>query len=376
MNDISKVPSKFLVCCNYLVKEVRKGLYKIDGILAVDEKFNNIKLSMIEFTRLYSNLKSGDIRYSPDPSTNNDKHSSFWFRWGYDYYIVNGDNIKIFGDLAVDRLNCAKFLDKRSNYIVAVSDTGKRVRYAVTKCLIGAMDLKNKLVVKPKVPFMVLREGLVDLSVFGDGYNIHVRPFGLNLSNKTVGVRNKIVEFCYDKDADKSRVSLLFEQLEESYTPSESMFNSAIRLSKVDGAFVRFGDYCTINEGAVLGDVLVLPKNCKYFYLTEGRKDYKFRNIVFNSSIEKVFNLDKGLINLSSFQDISEIFFSKHTKPDIIVDACLAIFYGTKTWDKIPVFDRILRNYKGTPFEQKELLDKLGEYLSYDTNSSVKVTIY
>lgn len=376
MNDISKVPSKFLVCCNYLVKEVRKGLYKIDGILAVDEKFNNIKLSMIEFTRLYSNLKSGDIRYSPDPSTNNDKLSIFWFRWGYDYYIVNGDNIKIFGDLAVDRLNRAKFLDKRSNYIVAVSDTGKRVRYAVTKCLIGAMDLKNKLVIKPKVPFMVLREGSVDLSVFGDGYNIHIRPFGLNLSNKTVGARNKIVEFCNDKDAGKSRVSLLFEQLEESYTPSESVFNSTIRLSKVDGAFVRFGDYCTINEGAVLGDVLVLPKNCKYFYLTEGKKDFKFRNIVFNSSIEKVFNLDKGLTNLSSFQDISEIFFSKHTKPDIVVDACLAIFYGTKTFDKIPVFDRILRNYKGTPFEQKELLDKLGEYLSYDTNSSVKVTIY
>ena len=143
MNDISKVPSKFLVCCNYLVKEVRKGLYKIDGILAVDERFNNIKLSMLEFTRLYSNLKSGDIRYSPDPSTNNDKISTFWFRWGYDYYIVNGDNIKIFGDLAVDRLNRAKFLDKRSNYIVAVSDTGKRVRYAVTKCLIGAMDFSE-----------------------------------------------------------------------------------------------------------------------------------------------------------------------------------------------------------------------------------------
>lgn len=376
MNDISKVPSKFLVCCNYLVKEVRKGLYKIDGILAVDEKFNNIKLSMIEFTRLYSNLKSGDIRYSPDPSTNNDKHSSFWFRWGYDYYIVNGDNIKIFGDLAVDRLNRAKFLDKRSNYIVAVSDTGKRVRYAVTKCLIGAMDLKNKLVVKPKVPFMVLREGLVDLSVFGDGYNIHVRPFGLNLSNKTVGVRNKIVEFCYDKDADKSRVSLLFEQLEESYTPSESMFNSAIRLSKIDGAFVRFGDYCTINESAVLGDVLVLPKGCKYFYLTEGKKAFKLKNIVFNSSIEKVFNLDKELTNLSGFKDVSEIFFSKHTKPAVIVDACLAIFYGTKTWDKIPVFDKIISNYKGTPFEQRELLDKLGEYLSYDTNSSIKVTLY
>lgn len=376
MNDISKIPSKFLVCCNYLVKEVGKGLYKIDGILAVDEKFNNIKLSMIEFTKLYSNLKSGDIRYSPDPSTNNDKLSSFWFRWGYDYYIVNGDNIKIFGDLAVDRLNRAKFLDKRSNYIVAVSDTGKRTRYAVTKCLIGAMDLKNKLVIKPKVPFMVLREGSVDLSVFGDGYNIHVRPFGLNLSNKTVGARNKIVEFCNDKDADKSRVSLLFEQLEESYTPSESAFNSTIRLSKIDGAFVRFGDYCTINEGAVLGDVLVLPKGCKYFYLTEGKKAFKFRNIVFNSSIEKVFNLDKGLTNLSSFRDVSEIFFSKNTKPDIIVDACLAMFYGCKTWDKIPVFDRILRYYKGTPFEQKELLDKLGEYLSYDNNSSVKVTLY
>lgn len=376
MNDISKIPSKFLVCCSYLVKEVGKGLYKIDGILAVDEKFNNIKLSMIEFTRLYSNLKSGDIRYSPDPSTNNDKHSSFWFRWGYDYYIVNGDNIKIFGDLAVDRLNRAKFLDKRSNYIVAVSDTGKRVRYAVTKCLIGAMDLKNKLVIKPKVPFMVLREGSVDLSVFGDGYNIHVRPFGLNLSNKTVGVRNKIVEFCYDKDADKSRVSLLFEQLEESYTPSESMFNSAIRLSKIDGAFVRFGDYCTINESAVLGDVLVLPKGCKYFYLTEGKKAFKLKNIVFNSSIEKVFNLDKELTNLSGFKDVSEIFFSKHTKPAVIVDACLAIFYGCKTWDKIPVFDKIISNYKGTPFEQRELLDKLGEYLSYDTNSSVKVTLY
>lgn len=376
MNDISKIPSKFLVCCNYLIKEVRKGLYKIDGILAVDERFNNIKLSMLEFTRLYSNLKSGDISYSPDPSSNNDRNSQFWFRWGYDYYIVNGDNIKMFGDLAVDRLNRAKFLDKRSNYIVAVSDTGKRTRYAVTKCLIGAMDLKNKLVIKPKVTFMVLREGSVDLSVFGDGYNIHVRPFGLNLSNKTVGARNKIVEFCNDKDADKSRVSLLFEQLEESYTPSESVFNSTIKLSKVDGAFVRFGDYCTINEGAVLGDVLVLPKNCKYFYLTEGRKDYKFRNIVFNSSIEKVFNLDKGLINLSSFRDVNEIFFSKHTKPDIIVDACLALFYGTKTWDKIPVFDRILRYYKGTPFEQKELLDKLGEYLSYDANSSVKVTLY
>jgi hypothetical protein len=376
MNDISKVPSKFLVCCNYLVKEVRKGLYKIDGILAVDEKFNNIKLSMLEFTRLYSNLKSGDIRYSPDPSTNNDKLSTFWFRWGYDYYIVNGDNIKIFGDLAVDRLNRAKFLDKRSNYIVAVSDTGKRVRYAVTKCLIGAMDLKNKLVIKPKVPFMVLREGSVDLSVFGDGYNIHVRPFGLNLSNKTVGARNKIVEFCNDKDADKIRVSLLFEQLEESYTPSESVFNSTIRLSKVDGAFVRFGDYCTINEGAVLGDVLVLPKNCKYFYLTEGKKDFKFRNIVFNSSIEKVFNLDKEFTSLSSFRDVSEIFFSKHTKPAVIVDACLAIFYGCKTWDKIPVFDKIISNYKGTPFEQRELLDKLGEYLSYDTNSSVKVTLY
>lgn len=376
MNDISKVPSKFLVCCNYLVKEVRKGLYKIDGILAVDEKFNNIKLSMLEFTRLYSNLKSGDIRYSPDTSTNNDKLSTFWFRWGYDYYIVNGDNIKIFGDLAVDRLNRAKFLDKRSNYIVAVSDTGKRVRYAVTKCLIGAMDLKNKLVIKPKVPFMVLREGSVDLSVFGDGYNIHVRPFGLNLSNKTVGVRNKIVEFCYDKDADKSRVSLLFEQLEESYTPSESMFNSAIRLSKIDGAFVRFGDYCTINESAVLGDVLVLPKGCKYFYLTEGKKAFKLKNIVFNSSIEKVFNLDKELTNLSGFKDVSEIFFSKHTKPAVIVDACLAIFYGCKTWDKIPVFDKIISNYKGTPFEQRELLDKLGEYLSYDTNSSVKVTLY
>ena len=35
--------------------------------------------------------------------------STFWFRWGYDYYIVNGDNLKIFGDLAVDRLNRAKF---------------------------------------------------------------------------------------------------------------------------------------------------------------------------------------------------------------------------------------------------------------------------
>lgn len=223
---------------------------------------------------------------------------------------------------------------------------------------------------------MVLREGSVDLSVFGDGYNIHVRPFGLNLSNKTVGVRNKVVEFCYDKDGDKCRVSLLFEQLEESYTPSESVFNSAIRLSRVDGAFVRFGDYCTINEGAVLGDVLVLPKNCKYFYLTEGKKAFKLKNIVFNSSIEKVFNLDKELTNLSGFKDVSEIFFSKYTKHAVIVDACLAIFYGTKTWDKIPVFDRILRNYKGTPFEQKELLDKLGEYLSYDTNSSVKVTIY
>lgn len=376
MNDISKIPSKFLVCCSYLVKEVGKGLYKIDGILAVDEKFNNIKLSMLEFTRLYSNLKSGDIRYSPDPSTNNDKLSIFWFRWGYDYYIVNGDNIKIFGDLVADRLNRAKFLDKRSNYIVAVSDTGKRTRYAVTKCLIGAMDLKNKLVIKPKVPFMVLREGSVDLSVFGDGYNIHVRPFGLNLSNKTGGVRNKIVEFCNDKGADKSRVSLLFEQLEETYTPSESMFNSAIRLSKIDGAFVRFGDYCTINESAVLGDVLVLPKGCKYFYLTEGKKAFKLKNIVFNSSIEKVFNLDKELTNLSGFKDVSEIFFSKHTKPDIIVDACLAMFYGCKTWDKIPVFDKMIRYYKGTPFEQKELLDRLGEYLSYDNNSSVKVILY
>lgn len=376
MNDNSKIPSKFLVCCNYLVKEVGKGLYKIDGILAVDERFNNFKLSMLEFTRLYSNLKSGDIRYSPDPSTNNDKLSTFWFRWGYDYYIVNGDNIKMFGDLAVDRLNRAKFLDKRSNYIVAVSDTGKRARYAVTKCLIGAMDLKNKLVIKPKVPFMVLREGSVDLSVFGDGYNIHIRPFGLNLSNKTVGVRNKIVEFCDDRGADKSRVSLLFEQLEESYTPDESVFNSAIRLSKIDGVFVRFGDYCTINESAVLGDVLVLPKNCKYFYLTKGSKAFKFRNIAFNSSIEKVFNLDKELTNLSSFRDVNEIFFSKHTKPDIIVDACLAIFYVTKTWDKIPVFDRILRNYKGTPFEQVELLDKLGEYLSYDANTSVNVMLY
>lgn len=376
MNDISKIPSKFLVCCNYLVKEVRKGLYKIDGILAVDEKFNNIKLSMLEFTRLYSNLKSGDIRYSPDPSTNNDRLSTFWFRWGYDYYIVNGDNIKMFGDLAVDRLSRAKFLDKRSNYIVAVSDTGKRIRYAVTKCLIGALDLKNKLVIKPKVPFMVLREYSVDLSVFGDGYNIHIRPFKLNLSNKTVGVRNKVVEFCYDKDDDKARVSLLFEQLEDSYSIDNSRFNSTIRLSKLDGAFVRFGDYCAINESAVLGDVLVLPKNCKYFYLTEGKKDFKFRSVVFNSSIEKVFNLDKEFTSLSSFRDVNEIFFSKHTKPNIMVDACLALFYGTKTWDKIPVFDKILSNYKGTPFEQRELLDKLGEYLSYDANYSVKITLY
>lgn len=97
---------------------------------------------------------------------------------------------------------------------------------------------------------------------------------------------------------------------------------------------------------------------------------------MFNSSIEKVFNLDKEFTSLNIFRDVSEIFFSKHTKPAVIVDACLAIFYGTKTWDKIPVFDRILRNYKGTPFEQKELLDKLGEYLSYDANSSVKITLY
>ena len=113
-------------------------------------------------------------------------------------------------------------------------------------------------------------------------------------------------------------------------------WNSIVKYSN-NREFIGFSGYYTFVKSENTSDVLMLPKDCKYIYLTkEVYKSNKgnIKSLVLSKDILGIISTVKGLDSSylgDNFSNLSGLYFHKNTPADVIKDCIFALF-SEESW--------------------------------------------
>lgn len=212
---------------------------------------------------------------------------------------------------------------------------------------------RGKVIAEPKYPVVTVNNTNDDLikldtgiSIFNTSKGTVFRPKNLGLDNKVINKRFRyrsiIYRFNIFKDS-KITSSLDFSDDFGGYSTISDFegkldidWNSIIKYSN-NREFIGFSGYYTFLNSENNNDVLILPKDCKYIYLTKevykSNKD-NIKSLVLNKNILGFISAVKGLDTSylgDNFSNLSGLYFHKNTPADVIQD-CILTLFSEESW--------------------------------------------
>ena len=346
--------TRYLFVSGYEVRLIKNGLYKIVGVQIADESFNTKTVTIDSFVK-YRNVskirKDGVVNYW---------NSDFWESFGDSvFYILRLRDIKYLG-VSLEFVNglIDKYKDiggypiNSNDFIIARVSGSGLLNFNIKEASLLITE-KGKAIAEPKYPVVTVNNTNDDLikldtgiSIFNTSKGTAFRPKNLGLDNKIINKRYRyrsiIYRFNIFKDS-KITSSLDFHDNFGGYSSVNDFeckldidWNSIIKYSN-NREFIGFSGYCTFLNSENKNDVLILPKDCKYIYLT--KETYKsnkdnIKSLVLSKDILGIISTVKGLDTSylgDNFSNLSGLYFHKNTPADVIRD-CIFTFFSEESW--------------------------------------------
>ena len=346
--------SRCLFVSGYEVRRIKNSLYKIVGVQIADESFNTKTVTIDSFVK-YRNVskirKDGVVNYW---------NSDFWESFGDSvFYILRLRDIKYLG-VSLEFVN--GLIDKykdiggypiySNDFVIARVSGSELLNFNIKEAGLLVTE-KGKVIAEPKYPVVTVNNTNDDLikldtgiSIFNTSKGTVFRPKNLGLDNKIINKRYRyrsiIYRFNIFKDS-KITSSLDFRDDFGGYSSVNDFeckldidWNSIIKYSN-NREFIGFDEYYTFVKSENTSDVLMLPKDCKYIYLTkEVYKSNKgnIKSLVLSKDILGIISTVKGLDSSylgDNFSNLSGLYFHKNTPADVIKDCIFALF-SEESW--------------------------------------------
>lgn len=346
--------SRCLFVSGYEVRRIKNSLYKIVGVQIADESFNTKTVTIDSFVK-YRNVskirKDGVVNYW---------NSDFWESFGDSvFYVLKLKDIKYLG---VSLEFVSGLIDKykdiggypiySNDFIIARVSGSELLNFNIKEAGLLITE-KGKVIAEPKYPVVTvnnINDDLIKLdtgiSIFNTSKGTAFRPKNLGLDNKIINKRYRyrsiIYRFNIFKDS-KITSSLDFRDDFGGYSSVSDFegkldidWNSIIKYSN-NREFIGFSWYYTFLNSENNNDALILPKDCKYIYLT--KETYKsnkdnIKSLVLSKNILGVISTVKGLDTSylgDNFSNLSGLYFHKNTPADVIKDCIFALF-SEESW--------------------------------------------
>lgn len=346
--------SRCLFVSGYEVRRIKNSLYKIVGVQIADESFNTKTVTIDSFVK-YRNVskirKDGVVNYW---------NSDFWESFGDSvFYVLRLKDIKYLG-VSLEFVNglINKYKDiggypiYSNDFIIARVSGSELLNFNIKEAGLLVTE-KGKVIAEPKYPVVTvnnINDDLIKLdtgiSIFNTSKGTVFRPKNLGLDNKIINKRYRyrsiIYRFNIFKDS-KITSSLDFRDDFGGYSSINDFeakldidWNSIIKYSN-NREFIGFGEYYTFVKSENTSDVLMLPKDCKYIYLTkEVYKSNKgnIKSLVLSKDILGIISTVKGLDSSylgDNFSNLSGLYFHKNTPENVIRD-CIFTFFSEESW--------------------------------------------
>lgn len=346
--------SRYLFVSGYEVRCIKNSLYKIVGVQIVDESFNTKTVTIDSFIK-YRNVsrirKDGIANYW---------NSDFWESFGDSvFYILRLKDIKYLG-VSLEFVN--GLIDKYkdiggypiySNDFIIARVSGSELLYFCIKEAGLLVTERGNVIAEPKYPVVTvnnINDDLIKLdtgiSIFNTSKGTVFRPKNLGLDNEQINKRFRYRSIIYRFDIFKdskitSSLDFLYDfggysSVNDFEGKLDIDWNSLVKYSN-NREFIGFNGYYTFVNSENTPDVLILPKDCKYIYLTKevykSNKD-NIKSLVLGKNILGVISAVKGLDSAylgDNFSNLSGLYFHKNTPANVIRD-CIFTFFSEESW--------------------------------------------
>jgi hypothetical protein len=346
--------SRCLFVSGYEVRRIKNSLYKIVGVQIADESFNTKTVTIDSFIK-YRNVskirKDGVVNYW---------NSDFWESFGDSvFYVLKLKDIKYLG-VSLEFVSglIEKYKDiggypiYSNDFIIARVSGSELLNFNIKEAGLLVTE-KGKVIAEPKYPVVTvnnINDDLIKLdtgiSIFNTSKGTIFRPKNLGLDNKIINKRYRyrsiIYRFNIFKDS-KITSSLDFRDDFGGYSSINDFeakldidWNSIIKYSN-NREFIGFDEYYTFVKSENTSDVLMLPKDCKYIYLTKevykSNKD-NVKSLVLSKNILGFISTVKGLDSSylgDNFSNLSGLYFYKNTPANVIRD-CIFTLFSEESW--------------------------------------------
>lgn len=347
--------SRYLFVSGYEVRHIKHSLHKIVGVQIADESFNTKTVTIDSFTkyRNVSRIKKDGVTFYWD--------DDFWEALGDKpvFYVLRFKDIKYLGlDLKLVSEYIGKQKD-RGGYSITTNDF---IIARVGESGLISFDIKElgllvtergKVIVEPKYSVVVVNSVNSDLNKLETGIGIFntskgtvFRPKNLGLDNKQINSRYRYKSLIYEFNFFKGSGNMSGPRAREEFGGYSTMrdfegkldidWNSIIKYSN-NREFIGFDGYYTFVKSENTSDVLMLPKDCKYIYVT--KVVYKsnkgnIKSLVLSKDILGIISTVKGLDSSylgDNFGNLSELYFHKNTPANVIRD-CIFTFFSEESW--------------------------------------------
>ena len=346
--------SRCLFVSGYEVRHIKNSLYKIVGVQIADESFNTKTVTIDSFVKcrnVNKIRKDGIVNYW---------NSDFWESFGDSmFYALRLKDIKYLG-VSLEFVN--GLIDKykdiggypiySNDFIIARVSGSGLLNFNIKEAGLLVTE-KGKVIAEPKYPVVTvnnINDDLIKLdtgiSIFNTSKGTAFRPKNLGLDNKIINKRYRyrsiIYRFNIFKDS-KITSSLDFRDDFGGYSSINDFedkldidWNSIVKYSN-NREFIGFDEYYTFVKSENTSDVLMLPKDCKYIYLT--KETYKsnkdnIKSLVLSKDILGIISTVKGLDSSylgDNFSNLSGLYFHKNTPANVIRDCIFALF-SEESW--------------------------------------------
>jgi hypothetical protein len=294
----------------YVVSKYTSDIYRIDGVTIGDDNLCTKTVTIESFTSKKSDMKLREEKVYLETFDSGVKYLVKFWRPNYEYFIIKFKHLHILGlpYNSVKKLVSKNKFKDTDTIIVGKSIYDERF---VLAHLVLSVSVGNKFIVKPKLPAIRAFCKGIDLYIFYAYNKFEVRPFSLDLSNSALihdtslkdSVKNSIAGFYINTYGDWDSKSysgiFLYKRGFRVELPS---------LLEQENVFERYEGYYFITNKSIIGDTLLIPKDCLHLTIEQKADLSNLVSLVFNKNLQGVNT------NLAFFERtpiIKELYFSK-----------------------------------------------------------------
>ena len=294
----------------YVVSKYTSDVYKVDGVIIGDSNLCTKNVTIESFTSKKSAIKLMEEKFYLETFDSGVKSLVKFWRPNYEYFIIKFKHLHILGlpYNSVKKLVSKNKFKDNDTIIVGKSIYDQRF---VLAHLVLSVYVGNKLIAKPKLPAIRAFCKGIDLYIFYAYNKFEVRPSSLDLSNSILihdtslkdSVKNSIAEFYVFTYGywDCTSYSSIFAYKRGFRLELPSLLEQ-------ESVFEHYEGYYFINNKSIIGDTLLIPKDCLHLTVEQKADLSNLVRLVFNKNLHGVHT------NLAFFERaliIKDLYFSK-----------------------------------------------------------------